>query len=117
MEKLVDVKRSHPHAVDLYQKNIPYGTSTDISEALSRGYGELDDYGFWQYPLFFEENTLLPRCCRECAAATAGSSYSLDGFDRGYDITCNFLQTIVVSFWEHYNDDREPPTNCPLRGK
>ena len=27
------------------------GYSTSIAGALTAGYGELDDYGFWEYPL------------------------------------------------------------------
>jgi len=60
-------------------------------------------------------DTPTPDFCRECPASKLGDSYSLDGFDRGFDITCGFLKKVVVSFWEHYSDDKEPPKDCPLR--
>ena len=29
-----------------------YGVSTDIADFTSYGYGELDSYGFWEYPIY-----------------------------------------------------------------
>jgi len=35
----------------LYRLGFKYGATTDICDNLSLGYGELDDNGFWEYPI------------------------------------------------------------------
>lgn len=45
---------SHEYALLLFARGIKYGCSTDIAGNTSYGYGELDEFGFWQYPLYFE---------------------------------------------------------------
>jgi hypothetical protein len=39
------------HAEELYKAGIKPGCSTDICGQLTIGYGELDDYGNWEFPL------------------------------------------------------------------
>jgi len=53
--KLVDMKKSHPSATNRFFAGIKYKCSTGINGEITRGYGYLDDYGFWQYPLYFQE--------------------------------------------------------------
>ena len=51
--------------------------------------------------------------CKQCAFHSIGSSYSLDGFDRGNDWTCTKANKIIEGFVEW----REPeiPKWCPLK--
>lgn len=51
--RIVDKKRSHEHAVRLYEKGIQLNCSTGIDDSDTYGYGKLDDYGFFEYPLYF----------------------------------------------------------------
>jgi len=44
---------SHWVAKILYFFHIPYGSTTDIADTISHGYGKLHDYGWWQFPLYF----------------------------------------------------------------
>lgn len=53
MKKKVS-NRSHWIAILLYSLGFRYGATTDIGDSLSLGYGKLDDYGFWQYQLYFD---------------------------------------------------------------
>jgi hypothetical protein len=55
MERLIDIHKSHPRAVNRYFAGIKYKCSTGIDESITRGYGKLDDYGFWEYPLHFQD--------------------------------------------------------------
>ena len=48
-------KNSHPHALHLFNEGKQYGCSTGIDDRTTWGYGELDNYGFWQHPLYFDE--------------------------------------------------------------
>jgi hypothetical protein len=34
---------------------IKYGISMGIDDKITRGYGELDENGFWEYPLYLPE--------------------------------------------------------------
>lgn len=50
-----DIKRKYDRneyiGTILYYLGFKHGATTDIGENLSLGYGKLDDYGFWQYPI------------------------------------------------------------------
>ncbi len=46
--------RSHTNALRLFNEGVPFGCSTDIGGDTSYGYGVLDEYGFWEFPLFFD---------------------------------------------------------------
>jgi len=35
----------------LYKLGFTYGATSDITDNLSLGYGKLDGYGFWQFPI------------------------------------------------------------------
>jgi hypothetical protein len=43
--------RNETIAIVLYRLGFKPESSTDIAENLTMGYGELDDYGFWQYQI------------------------------------------------------------------
>ena len=45
----------------LFKLRFKFKRSTDISESSSYGYGKLDEYGFWQYPIFENNNKELKR--------------------------------------------------------
>ena len=45
-----DREKSHPMAIKLFDTGIQYGASS-FEDFETYGYGELDDYGFWEYPL------------------------------------------------------------------
>jgi hypothetical protein len=53
MKRKIDGNKSSVVAVVLYNLGIKPRYSHDIGENLSCGYGKLDDYGFWQFPLYF----------------------------------------------------------------
>ena len=36
----------------LLKSGFKYGVSTDIAGFISFGYGKLDSYGFWQFPIY-----------------------------------------------------------------
>lgn len=57
MERLIDIHKSHPTAINRYFAGIKYKCATGIDESITitRGYGKLDDCGFWEYPLYFQE--------------------------------------------------------------
>ena len=46
--QLADDKR---HAKLLEANGVKFQCSTGIHGYITRGYGDLDEYGFWQYPL------------------------------------------------------------------
>lgn len=48
----IDRKRSHPEAVRRFDRQKKWGASTTIADELSRGYGRLDNNGFWEFPLY-----------------------------------------------------------------
>lgn len=52
-DRQVDLVNSHPKAIEKYNKGEKLHWSTNIAEELNCGYGELDWYGFWEFPLFF----------------------------------------------------------------
>jgi hypothetical protein len=39
----------------LHLIKVPYGVSTGICGSTTYGYGELDNNGYWQYPLYLRE--------------------------------------------------------------
>jgi hypothetical protein len=47
----------HAIAVALHQRHHPYCCSS-FGDVITYGYGELDDYGFWEYPLY--EKDVVP---------------------------------------------------------
>jgi hypothetical protein len=53
--------------------------------------------------------------CRKCPFFKAGSSYSLDGFDRGYDWTCTSNNKTIAGFVESTQEEEriEIPEWCP----
>jgi len=51
----VDRIASSQEAIERFLCGEQYGTSTDISGETTHGYGILDDYGWFQYPLMFKE--------------------------------------------------------------
>ncbi len=55
-------KRSHPNALRLFNDGVQYGCSTDIGGDTSYGYGVLDEYGFWEYPLYFDVEPSPAKC-------------------------------------------------------
>jgi uncharacterized repeat protein (TIGR04076 family) len=56
--------------------------------------------------------------CGECPHHKVGSSYSLDGFDRGSDWTCVKANKVIESFVERPSQEPSSvPTWCPLRKK
>jgi hypothetical protein len=56
MSNKVDVRRSDREAIKRYNMGLQLGASTDITESPSYGYGELDTNGFWEFPLYFEDD-------------------------------------------------------------
>jgi hypothetical protein len=60
-------KKSHTNALRLFREGVKYGCSTDVSGKTSYGYGELDNYGFWEYPLYFDvEPSPAKEKCPDC---------------------------------------------------
>jgi hypothetical protein len=55
IDRELDKEKSHPHAIKLYEKGVPLKRSLGIDENDTYGYGKLDDYGFWAYPIFFKK--------------------------------------------------------------
>ena len=55
-KRVVDEERSHPKAILLYRQGEQLGASTFIDEVTTTyGYGKLNDYGVFEYELFFKE--------------------------------------------------------------
>lgn len=46
-----DIAVKQLEAIWMFLNGKPYSSSTDISGAISYGYGALSDYGFWEYQL------------------------------------------------------------------
>jgi hypothetical protein len=54
--------------------------------------------------------------CGECPHHKVGPSYSMDGFDRGNDWTCQLAKQEIVPFVERPSEEpRGLPVWCPLR--
>jgi len=53
--KLIDTIHSHPQAVERYRKGDILMATQDVAENPSYGFGEMDDYGFFEFPLYFLE--------------------------------------------------------------
>lgn len=51
IENPIPIEVRHEMALFFKACGIKPGWSTDISDTLSCGYGRLDDYGFWEYPI------------------------------------------------------------------
>lgn len=51
----IDKARSCQEAIEKFLCGEQYYTSTSIADETTHGYGTLDDYGYFQYPLFFKE--------------------------------------------------------------
>jgi uncharacterized repeat protein (TIGR04076 family) len=54
--------------------------------------------------------------CGDCPHHKVGSSYSLDGWDRGSDWTCTKAGKVIVPFVEWKREEpKGVPDWCPLR--
>jgi len=61
--------------------------------------------------------TLTITTCRCCPHVKEGPSYSLDGWDRGNDWTCQLTAKNVADFVERQSEVIPIPKWCPLRKK
>lgn len=52
--------------------------------------------------------------CRQCPFMKEGSSYSLDGFDRGNDWLCTKKDRVSAYFIERKDENPPIPGWCPL---
>lgn len=59
MSDLVDLVCEY-EAEERWARGEHPGFSTGICESLTCGYGKLDDYGYWQFPLYPAEDYLRP---------------------------------------------------------
>lgn len=55
--------------------------------------------------------------CMQCPHFKAGDSYSLDGWDRGYDWHCKLKDKEIASFVERKSEEEsiEIPKWCPAK--
>jgi len=53
--KEIDIQLSHEEAIKRYNKGIKPIYSHNIAEEVNCGYGELDEMGIWEFPLYFLE--------------------------------------------------------------
>jgi len=51
MKEKIDFINSDPDAIKFYNQGIPPTYSTGINDCLTCGYGKLDEWGFWEFPL------------------------------------------------------------------
>jgi len=58
MNRVIDIKKSHIKAIELYEKGAPLNASTAINGTTSYGYGNLDDWGYWEFSLCFEKEEI-----------------------------------------------------------
>lgn len=57
MNNNIDFERSHPEATKRFLNGEKYTCSTFIDDVTTTyGYGILDDYGSWEFELYFKEN-------------------------------------------------------------
>jgi len=63
--------------------------------------------------------TITITSCRQCPFFKAGSSYSLDGWDRGYDWKCTSANRNIAEFVERQSeeDSIEIPEWCPVKNE
>lgn len=62
--------------------------------------------------------TLKITKCDECPHLDVGTSYSLDGFDRGNDWQCKKANRMIAQFveWRESDKPKSIPAWCPLLG-
>lgn len=52
-----EYKQNIEKAYQYYNEGYPPNFSTGICESLTSGYGRLDCYGYWEYPLYVDQDS------------------------------------------------------------
>lgn len=53
-----EFQQNRQKAYEKLKSGEPYGFSNGICESVTAGYGRLDYYGYWEYPLIVDQVTL-----------------------------------------------------------